>query len=127
MTQRKALVVDDEFHIVQVVAIKLRNNGFDVVTAENGALAYQAACEQTPDIIITEYQMPVLSGIELIEKLRQNPATANIPVVMLTARNFSIEDDQKQALRISACLSKPFSPREVLQTVGEVLQQKAAV
>lgn len=127
MTQRKALVVDDEFHIVQVVAIKLRNNGFDVVTAENGALAYQAACEQTPDIIITDYQMPVLSGIELIEKLRQNPATANIPVVMLTARNFSIEDDQKQALRISACLSKPFSPREVLQTVGEVLQQKAAV
>ena len=127
MTQRKALVVDDEFHIVQVVAIKLRNNGFDVVTAENGALAYQAVCEQTPDIIITDYQMPVLSGIELIEKLRQNPATANIPVVMLTARNFSIEDDQKQALRISACLSKPFSPREVLQTVGEVLQQKAAV
>lgn len=127
MTQRRALVVDDEFHIVQVVAIKLRNNGFEVITAENGDIAYRLACEHSPDIVITDYQMPVLSGIELIEKLRQNPATEFTPVVMLTARNFSVEDDQKQTLRISACLSKPFSPREVLQTVEDVLKQNATV
>lgn len=127
MTQRKALVVDDEFHIVQVVAIKLRNNGFEVITAENGDIAYRLACEHNPDIVITDYQMPVLSGIELIEKLRQNPATATTPVVMLTARNFSVEDSLMQTLRISACLSKPFSPREVLQTVEEVLKQNVSV
>ncbi|HDS84629.1 MAG TPA: response regulator, partial [Phycisphaerales bacterium] len=62
MTQRKALVVDDEFHILQVVAIKLRNNGFDVMTAENGAQALQMAREHKPDIVITDYQMPVMSG-----------------------------------------------------------------
>lgn len=127
MTQRKILVVDDEFHIVQVVAIKLRNNGFEVLTAENGSVAYQLACDHKPDLIITDYQMPILSGIELIEKLRQNPETETLPVVMLTARNFSIEDDQRQRLRISACLSKPFSPREVLQTVEETLKQNTAV
>jgi CheY-like chemotaxis protein len=127
MTQRKALVVDDEFHIVQVVAIKLRNNGFEVLTAENGAVAYQLACQHKPDIVITDYQMPVLSGLELIEKLRQNPDTAHTPVVMLTAREFSIEDDHKSRLCISACLSKPFSPREVLQTVQDVLTQNATV
>lgn len=123
MTDRKALIVDDEFHIVQVMAIKLRNNGFTVLTAENGQEAYKLACESRPDIIITDYQMPVMSGLEFIEKLRQNPETAQTPVIMLTARGFAIEEQQRQQLAVSACLSKPFSPREVLQTVQDVLKQ----
>ena len=127
MENRKALVVDDEFHIVQVVSIKLKNNGFDVVTAENGSDGYDLASETLPDIIVSDYQMPVMTGAEMIEKLRQNPETANIPVIMLTARGFVIEDDQKEQLRISACLSKPFSPREVLATIEEILKQDAAV
>jgi two-component system alkaline phosphatase synthesis response regulator PhoP len=127
MSDKKALVVDDEFHIVQVVAIKLRNNGFEVVTADNGADAYTLACEHKPDIVITDYQMPQLTGLELIEKLRSNPQTAAIPVIMLTARGFAIEDQQKEALGISACLSKPFSPREVFQTVEDVIRQTAVV
>ena len=127
MENKKALVVDDEFHIVQVVSIKLKNNGFDVITAENGSDGYDLAVQELPDIIISDYQMPVMSGVEMIEKLRQNPDTANIPVIMLTARGFAIEDDQKEQLRVSACLSKPFSPREVLATIEEVLRQGAAV
>ncbi|MHC4236801.1 MAG: response regulator [Planctomycetota bacterium] len=127
MENKKALVVDDEFHIVQVVSIKLKNNGFDVITAENGSDGYELAVQALPDIIISDYQMPVMSGVEMIEKLRQNPDTANIPVIMLTARGFAIEDDQKEQLRVSACLSKPFSPREVLATIEEVLRQGAAV
>jgi two-component system alkaline phosphatase synthesis response regulator PhoP len=127
MTDKKAMVVDDEFHIVQVVAIKLRNNGYEVITADNGSDAYKLACEDKPDIIITDYQMPQLTGLELIEKLRSNPQTAAIPVIMLTARGFAIEDQQKEKLGISVCLSKPFSPREVFQTVEDVLRQHAAV
>ncbi len=123
MADRKALVVDDEFHIVQVVAIKLKNNGFEVLTADNGAAAYTLAVQHKPDIIVTDYQMPALTGLELIEKLRADEQTAAIPVIMLTARGFAIEDQQKQKLNIAACLSKPFSPREVLQTVEEVLKQ----
>lgn len=123
MADRKALVVDDEFHIVQVVAIKLKNNGFDVLTADNGAAAYTLAVQHKPDIIVTDYQMPALTGLELIEKLRADEQTAAIPVIMLTARGFAIEDQQKQKLHIAACLSKPFSPSEVLQTVEEVLKQ----
>ena len=127
MDKRKALVVDDEFHIVQVVSIKLKNNGFDVTTAENGGSAYDLACQELPDIIVTDYQMPVKSGVEMIEKLRENTDTEDIPVIMLTARGFAIEDDLKDKLRVSACLSKPFSPREVLQTVDDVLKENAAV
>ena len=123
MADRKALVVDDEFHIVQVVAIKLKNNGFDVLTADNGATAYTLAVQHKPDIIVTDYQRPDLTGLDLSEKLRADEHTAAIPVIMLTARGFAIDDQQKQKLNISACLSKPFSPREVLQTVEEVLKQ----
>ncbi len=126
MSDKKVLVVDDEIHIVQVVAIKLRNNGFAVVTAENGQDAFNLACNETPDVIVTDFQMPEMTGIELIENLRNRPATADVPVIMLTARGFAIDDEQKQNLKISVCLSKPFSPREVLQCVEDVLKQKVS-
>ena len=123
----KVLVVDDEIHIVQVVAIKLRNNGFEVFTCENGAQALQLASKEKPDIVITDVQMPVMTGLELVQNLRSKPDTAGIPVIMLTARDFAIEDRQKKELNISACVSKPFSPRELLQSVEEVLKESVAV
>ena len=123
MSEKKALIVDDEIHIIQVVAIKLRNNGFEVVTANDGQKALEAALEHKPDVIITDYQMPVMDGLELIENLRKQEQTAQIPVIMLTARDFSIEPETIEQLKISACLSKPFSPRELLGKVEEVIGQ----
>jgi two-component system, OmpR family, alkaline phosphatase synthesis response regulator PhoP len=125
MADKKILVVDDEVHIVQVVAIKLRNNGFEVITAENGAEGLDLAIQERPDLIVSDYQMPVMSGLEMIENLRAKPETRDIPVVMLTARGFAIEDEKKQQLRVTACLSKPFSPRELLQSIESVLNQNS--
>ena len=125
MTARKILVVDNEIHIVQVVAIKFRNNGFEVITSDNAREAFELACRQKPDVIVTDLQMPGTSSLELIENLRKHPATADIPVVLLTARDLTVEDQQISDLRISVCLAKPFSPRELLQTVNEVLKQRA--
>lgn len=126
MTNKKALVVDDEIHIVQVVAIKLKNNGFDVTTAENGQQALDAVKADKPDIIITDYQMPGLTGVEMVEKLRENEETKELPVIMLTARGFAIDEDKQQELNIAACLSKPFSPREVLGCIENVLGQSVS-
>jgi len=123
MSEKRALIVDDEIHIIQVVAIKLKNNGFEVVTANNGQKALEAALEYKPDVIVTDYQMPVMDGLELIENLRKQEQTAQIPVIMLTARDFSIEPETIEQLKISACLSKPFSPRELLGKVEEVIGQ----
>jgi len=129
MAERKVLVVDDEVHIVHVVAIKLRNNGFRVISAENGADAFELACSEKPDIIVTDFQMPVMTGLELVEKLRRSEETKDIPVIMLTARGFAVEDEQKSRLmrsgQISEFLSKPFSPKELLRSVEDVLYQKA--
>ena len=121
MTGKKVLVVDDEIHIVHVVAIKLRNNGYEVLTASNGAEAYELACAENPDIIVTDFQMPVMSGIELVQKLRENGPTKDTPVVMLTARSFAISKEQQESMKISACLSKPFSPRELLGNIEDIL------
>jgi len=126
MADRKILVVDDEIHIVQVIAIKLRNNGFEVLTAENGAQAIDIAKKHKPDLVITDYQMPVMTGLEFIEHLRQIEDTAETPVIMLTARGFAIDEERKSELGVASLLSKPFSPREVLRCVEDVLHQVAA-
>ena len=125
MAEGKVLVVDDEIHIVHVVAIKLRNNGYEVITAANGAEAFELVCEEKPDIIVTDFQMPVMTGLELVEKLRQNETTKDIPVIMLTARGFAIEDEQKQDLQISEFVSKPFSPKELLRSIQDILYHRA--
>ena len=127
MAVRKVLVVDDEVHIVHVVAIKLRNNGYEPITAGNGQEAYELACREQPDIIIADYMMPIMSGLELLEKLRSNEQTKDIPFVLLTARNFAIEDIKQQQLQISQCITKPFSPKELLRTIEDILYQKQLV
>jgi CheY-like chemotaxis protein len=124
MAARKVLVVDDEVHIVHVVAIKLRNNGYEAVTAGNGAEAYEIACTDKPDIIIADFQMPVMTGIELVQRLRANEQTKDIPVILLTARNFAIEDEEQQRLEISQCMAKPFSPKELLRVIEDILYQR---
>ncbi len=125
MAEQKVLVADDEIHIVYVVAIKLRNNGYEVITAGNGAQAFELVCEEKPDIIVTDFQMPVMTGLELVEKLRQCDETKDIPVIMLTARDFAIEEEQKKDLQISEFLSKPFSPKELLRSIQDILYQRA--
>ncbi len=127
MEAKKILVVDDEIHIVHVVAIKLRNNGYEVITAANGAEAFDLACSEKPDVVVTDLQMPVMTGLELVEKIRQNQEIKDIPVILLTARNFAIEDKQQEDLRISDCLSKPFSPKELLRSIQDILYQSAVV
>jgi CheY-like chemotaxis protein len=123
MPLKKVLVVDDEVHIVHVVAIKLRNNGYEAIVAGNGAEAYELACREKPDIIIADYMMPVMDGLQLIEKLRNTEQTKNIPIVLLTARNFAIDDERQQQLRISECITKPFSPKELLRTIEDIIYQ----
>ncbi|MGA1979309.1 MAG: response regulator [Sedimentisphaerales bacterium] len=127
MAERKVLVVDDEVHIIHVVAIKLRNNGYEVISAENGDEAFTLACEEKPDIIVSDYQMPGMTGLELVRKLRQNETTKDIPVIMLTARGFAVEDKEKEELDISELLSKPFSPKELLRSIDDILYQRTVM
>ncbi len=121
MTDKTILVADDETHILNVVALKLRNAGFNVLTAQDGQEALEIALAEHPDMVITDYQMPLLSGLELSRRLRGEPTTAAIPVIMLTARGYHLEEHDTRESGILRMLSKPFSPRHLLATVNEVL------
>ena len=118
---KKVLVVDDEVHILHVVSLKLRNAGYEVITAQDGQEALEIAQVELPDLIITDFQMPHLSGLELCQRLKQHPATKDIPAIMLTARGFALEDAALASTGIKRCLHKPFSPRQVLLEAEEIL------
>lgn len=121
MDSFKVLVCDDEPHIVHVVSTKLKNSGFEVITAGDGEEAFASALAEAPHLVITDYQMPYLSGLELCAKLRSRPETSAIPVIMLTARGFSMGASDTAETNICRVLPKPFSPREVLACVREIL------
>ena len=119
------LVADDETHILNVVSLKLRNAGYQVLTARDGQEALELAQQHRPDLLITDYHMPLLSGLELCRRLRQDPGTSGIPAVMLTARGYHLEEQDTRTSGIRCMLSKPFSPRHLLLTVSEVLAAPA--
>jgi len=125
MAEKTILVADDESHILHVVSLKLRNAGFRVVTARDGQEAFELAHQERPDLLITDYHMPQLSGLELCQKLKQDPQTQNIPAIMLTARGYHLEPHDTEQSGILRMLSKPFSPRALLATVNEVLAMAA--
>jgi len=120
------LVADDETHILHVVSLKLKNAGFRVLTARDGQEAFDLAVQEKPDLLITDYHMPQLSGLELCQKLKQESSTRHIPAIMLTARGYHLEPHDTEQSGILRMLSKPFSPRHLLATVTEVLQSSAA-
>src|SRR5205085_6734009 len=88
--RKKILVCDDEPHILHVVSTKLRKAGYDVMTAEDGSEALELARACPPDLIVTDCRMPMLSGLELCVRLKSEPATADVPALMLSARGFDL-------------------------------------
>jgi CheY-like chemotaxis protein len=124
--QKTILVADDESHILNVVSLKLRNAGYRVITAADGQEAFDLAVQEKPDLVITDYHMPRLSGIELCRRLKQDPQTSQIPAIMLTARGYHLDEQDTIDSGILEMLSKPFSPRHLLLTVNQVLERAAA-
>ncbi len=119
----RILVIDDEPHIVHVVALKLRNAGHDVTTAGDGAEGLELANAEHFDVIITDIQMPYLTGIELANKLAESEKTRAYPIIVLTARGYKLDNESLEGTGIRAILSKPFSPREVLEHVEGILSE----
>ena len=117
----KVLVVDDEAHIVQVLSLKLRNAGFEVITACDGEEGYEVATSNPPDIIITDFQMPYMTGLEMCQALAQNSLTRHIPVLLLTARVYALESVELGNGNIKEVISKPFSPGAIVQQVYDLL------
>jgi two-component system phosphate regulon response regulator PhoB len=119
----RILVVDDEPDIVALVAYHLARAGYGVSTASTGPEALAKAGAESPALIVLDLMLPGMSGFDVIEKLRADPATANIAVLMLTARRD--EPDRVRGLVLGAddYLTKPFSPQELTLRVGAILRR----
>ena len=114
MQQKTVLVVDDEAHILRVVSYKLRGAGYCVLEASNGEDAWQIMQTSDVDLVLTDQQMPLMTGLELVETMRTLEHTARVPVLMLTARGFRLEKDELARADVLALIAKPFSPRLLL-------------
>ena len=119
------LLVDDEPYILHVLAIKLRNAGYNVVTAADGEEAVDICLSEAPNLIITDYQMPYLNGLEFCLKYRESSGS-KIPAILITAREFNVESDEMLAAGIELVVTKPFSPREIIEIVRTTLSKHKA-
>ena len=125
MNTKRVLVADDELAILSVVSYKLRNAGLEVITANDGRQALELASSEVPDLLIIDYEMPGLNGLDVCLQLRAEASTAQMPIIMLTAREMDIAEADVKRARISLVMSKPFSPREVLANAEELLSSKS--
>lgn len=120
----KILAVDDEKHIVRLVEINLKKAGYEVTTANNGREALEAVALSTPDLIVMDVMMPEMDGFAALKKLKENPATNNIPVIMLTAKAQDADVFKGWQSGADLYLTKPFNPAELLTFVERILSSK---
>lgn len=125
--RRKILVVDDEPHIVELLAMNLKQNGYDSCKAGDGPAAIERAIAEKPDLILLDLMLPGMSGLEVCRILRQDPRTARIPLIMLSAK--SEESDKVIGLGIGAddYVTKPFGLRELLARIEVALRHSTAL
>ena len=120
----KILVVDDEPDAAELVEFNLTAAGFSVVLAADGAEAVRRAKADVPDLIVLDVMLPELDGLEVCKLLRREPATARVPILMLTAR--AAEIDRVLGLELGAddYVTKPFSPRELVLRIKGLLRRR---
>lgn len=119
------LVVEDEADIVTLLTYNLEKEGFRAVAASDGEEALLVAAEQTPQLVLLDWMLPLMSGLEVCRQLRRNPKTRDIPIIMLTARGE--EADRVRGLNSGAddYITKPFSPTELVARVRAVLRRSS--
>lgn len=117
------LVVDDDPFIARLLEIELRAAGYDVRVAADGALALEVARERCPDLVLADVMMPNMDGFELTRRLRQDPRTTTVSVIMLTARGLSADKLEGFAIGADDYIVKPFDTPELLARIRGVLRR----
>lgn len=125
---KKVLVAEDNPALSGVIRFNLKRSGFDVTVARNGREALDAACRYPFDVIVTDEQMPELTGTKLCSELRKRDEYNATPIIMLTAKGLELDIEGLRAnLGVSAALPKPFSPTELIGLVEECLAGKGSL
>ena len=118
---KKVLIADDEPNIVMSLEFLMQRAGYQVQVASNGEEALRFATESSPDLMLLDVMLPRMSGFEVCQKVRENPACGAMKIIMLTAKGRDTEMAKGLALGADAYVTKPFSSRELTRQVGELL------
>ncbi|MCA1772067.1 MAG: response regulator [Halomonas sp.] len=117
----RVLVVDDEPNILISLEFLMQQAGFDVVTAEDGEQALAHVQQTKPDLVLLDISLPGISGFDVLERLRQSPDTATLPIIMLTAHGREVEREKGMALGADDYITKPFSTQALVEKVNALL------
>lgn len=119
----KILVIDDEEHILELLKFNLELSGFDVCVSSEANEAIELIGREKPDLLLLDWMLPKISGIDILRKIRQDENIYDLPVIMLTAKN--MEDDKIQGLNVGAddYITKPFSIKELMARINTVLRR----
>lgn len=118
---KRIMTVDDSATIRQMVALTLRDAGYEVIEAVDGCDALERLARETVDMLITDLNMPNLDGVGLIREVRKNPAHRFIPIIMLTTESHDSKKQEGKAAGASGWIVKPFKPEQLLGVVRMVL------
>ena len=118
---KKILVVDDEMHILRIVRYKLESAGYEVLTALNGADALKIAREEKPALIFLDIMMPGINGYEVCSELKNDSATKDIIIIMLTAKAQEADKIKGLEVGVDEYITKPFSPQDLLDRARDLL------
>ena len=121
----RILVVDDDLTLIKIVERRLESCGWDVIGAANGQEGLEQAENQNPDLILLDTLMPVMTGHEMLERLRRNPQTKDIPVIMCTARTDIQDIATASSYDISDYVTKPFDCTELIERIESALARPA--
>lgn len=119
---KKILAADDDKTILRLVKMHLEKQGYTVTTANNGRDALQAAITAPPDLMVLDVEMPEMTGLEVLTKLRENPTTAELPVIMLTGRDTDTDVYTGWQTGANVYLTKPFRPEELIKFARQALE-----
>jgi two-component system alkaline phosphatase synthesis response regulator PhoP len=117
------LIVDDEAYIVTSLEYVMQSAGYEVAVAYDGEEALQKVAETVPALVILDLMMPKLDGFEVCEKIRQNPLWKDVRIIILTAKGRDIERKKGMSLGADDYMTKPFSTRDILNRVKELLAE----
>lgn len=120
------VIADDEPNLRMLARITLDDPEYRILEAEDGAIALALARSERPDLLVLDWMMPGLTGIEVASTLRQDAQTSTIPIIMLTAKGQDTDKAQGRAAGVNAYLVKPFSPLELLQKIQEIWHQQSS-
>ena len=115
------LLADDEENLRLLVHTTIEDSGYTILEAENGTQALELTRTHRPALIVLDWMMPGMTGIEVTRAVRQQPETAEIPIILLTARSQAEDRALARAAGANAYLAKPFSPMELFETIESLL------